>query len=78
MSQLSHPNILPFYGIDAHSFNGKPALVSLFLKRGHVMEYLRGKESDELVQELVRKEMAVLRVPKLKTIIISISVPESL
>ncbi|KAJ3490020.1 hypothetical protein NLI96_g1715 [Meripilus lineatus] len=52
LSQLSHPNILPFYGIDVHSFNGKPALVSLFLKRGHVMEYLKGKESDELVQQL--------------------------
>ncbi len=60
-SQLSHPNLLPFYGIyylDGRS--GGIALVSPWMRNGNVIEYLKANpEAPRL--PLVRTDTSVMR-----------------
>ncbi|KAH8810394.1 hypothetical protein DL96DRAFT_1442850, partial [Flagelloscypha sp. PMI_526] len=39
--QLRHPNILPFFGVTGDAFPGRLSLVSPYLKRGNVTEFLK-------------------------------------
>jgi serine/threonine protein kinase len=44
--QLSHPNILPFYGVDAETFKHHLALVSPWIPRGSLKEYISKSDCD--------------------------------
>jgi hypothetical protein len=57
--QLSHPHVLPFLGVDAEIFKATNfiCMVSLWLSRGTLLEYVLGsgfdtKERERLVSDL--------------------------
>ncbi|KAF9499684.1 kinase-like protein [Pleurotus eryngii] len=49
---LSHPNLLPFIGIDNKTFHPTPCLVSPWIENGTVMSYLRKRRGVNVAQLL--------------------------
>ncbi|EIN07660.1 kinase-like protein, partial [Punctularia strigosozonata HHB-11173 SS5] len=58
---LSHPHVLPFYGVDGRTFPEAIALVSPWMPNGNIIEYLNRQEpSSTLIENLLRQIIAGL------------------
>jgi serine/threonine protein kinase len=44
--QLTHPYILPFLGVNCHTFTDHPSLVSPWIANGTLLDYAREKRND--------------------------------
>jgi hypothetical protein len=52
--QLKHPNILPFYGVDAITFKDMDclALVSPWMSRGRLVDYIKTSAYDSVIDRM--------------------------
>lgn len=56
--QLEHPHVLPFLGIDAHTFAPHYALVSPWMKHGNLIEFIKSKAATSpVINRLVRRSL---------------------